>query len=63
MATLADEELRRAFGAAYPAAWERIERRRAFMTNSLGIELQPDVLPFSSLPAYLPPFLLPPIER
>ncbi len=57
---LADEELRRAFAAAYPAAWERIEKRRAFMIASLGIELHPDVLPFSNLPAYLPPFLLRP---
>jgi hypothetical protein len=27
------------------------------MTNSLGIDLHPDVLPFSNLPAHLPPFL------
>jgi hypothetical protein len=27
---LADEELRRAVAATYRAAWERIERRRAF---------------------------------
>jgi hypothetical protein len=26
----------------------------------LGIELHPDVLPFSNLPAYLAPFLLAP---
>jgi hypothetical protein len=28
------------------------------MNNTLGIELHPDVLPFSNIPAYLPPFLL-----
>ena len=44
----------------YPAAWARIEARRRFMADALGIELHPDVLPFSNIPAYLPPFLLRP---
>ena len=57
---LADASLRDAFAAAHPAAWARIEARRAFMADALGIELHPDVLPFSNLPAYLPPFLLRP---
>jgi Xaa-Pro aminopeptidase len=57
---LADESLRRAFAAGYPAAWQRIEERRRFMTEVLGIELHPDVLPFSNIPAWLPPFLLQP---
>jgi hypothetical protein len=57
---LADEPLREALAASYPAAWSRIEARRAFMADSLGIRLHPDVLPFSNLPAYLPPFLLRP---
>jgi hypothetical protein len=30
------------------------------MATSLGIELHPDVLPFSNIPAFLPPFLLRP---
>jgi hypothetical protein len=57
---LADEPLREAFAGSYPDAWARIEGRRAFMAESLGIRLHPDVLPFSNLPAYLPPFLLRP---
>jgi Xaa-Pro aminopeptidase len=57
---LADESLREAFAVAYPAAWSRIQARRRFMSGSLGIELHPDVLPFSNLPAVLPPFLLRP---
>jgi len=57
---IADEPLRRAFATGYPAAWQRIERRRRFMTDALGIELHPDVLPFSNIPAWLPPFLLEP---
>ena len=55
---LADESLRDAFAAAYPGAWARIQARRRFMLHALGIELHPDVLPFSNLPAFLPPFLL-----
>ena len=57
---LADRPMRAAFAAAYPGAWERIEARRRFMREALGIELHPDVLPFSNIPAYLPPFLLRP---
>lgn len=57
---LADADLRQAFAARYPEAWSRIERRRAFMTETLGIRLKPEVLPFSNIPAYLPPFLLAP---
>ena len=57
---IADESLRRAFATGYPAAWQRIEQRRRFMANILGIELHPDVLPFSNIPAWLPPFLLRP---
>jgi hypothetical protein len=57
---LADGSLREAFAAAYPAAWDRIQARRRFMREALGIDLHPDVLPFSGIPAYLPPFLLRP---
>lgn len=57
---LADAPLRAAFAARYPEAWRRIERRRAFMADVLGIRLRPEVLPFSNIPAYLPPFLLSP---
>ncbi|HEY5579370.1 MAG TPA: hypothetical protein VIL12_06775, partial [Acidimicrobiia bacterium] len=57
---LADESLRQAFAAAHPSAWERIQARRRFMNDALGIALHPDVLPFSNIPAYLPPFLLRP---
>jgi Creatinase/Prolidase N-terminal domain len=57
---LADESLRDAFAAAYPDAWARIQMRRWFMADELGIELHPDVLPFSNLAAHLPPFLLRP---
>jgi hypothetical protein len=57
---LADEALRADFAGRYPAAWERIQARRRFMETALGIALHPDVLPFSNIPGYLPPFLLSP---
>ena len=57
---LADAGLREAFVAGFPEAWARIQSRRRFMAEALGIDLHPDVLPFSNIPAYLAPFLLRP---
>src|SRR5215470_436522 len=57
---LADEPLRQEFAQKYPEAWSRIQQRRAFMHDALGIHLKPEVLPFSNIPAYLPPFWLAP---
>ena len=57
---LADEALRAEIERRYPAMWARVMARRAFMDQALGIRLRPDVLPFSNLPAYLPPYLLRP---
>lgn len=57
---LADEPLRAALAASYPEAWARIEARRTFMRQALGLRLAPEVLPFSNIPAYLPPYLLAP---
>jgi hypothetical protein len=57
---LADEALRLAVEQRYPEMWARIGARRTFMRDALGIDLHPDVMPFSNLPAYLPPFLLRP---
>lgn len=57
---LADESLRAEFEQKYPEAWGRIQARRRFMEDVLGIRLKPEVLPFSNIPAYLPPYLLNP---
>ncbi len=57
---LADEATRTELSQRYPSAWERIEHRRAYMQNTLGISLKPEVLPLSNIPAYLPPFWLSP---
>lgn len=57
---LADAALRAELAARHPGAWARIQARRAFMTEVLGIRLRPEVLPFSNLAAALPPFWLAP---
>jgi len=57
---LADATLRQALERSYPDLWDRVTARRAFMRDALGIDLHPDVLPLSNLPAFLPPFLLRP---
>jgi hypothetical protein len=56
----ADEMLRAELAERFPGMWTRTQARRAFMRDSLGITLHPDVLPLSNMPAYLPPFLLRP---
>ena len=57
---LADDALRAEFAQKYPEAWQRIQKRREFMSSALGINLKPEVLPFSNIPAYLVPYLLSP---
>jgi hypothetical protein len=55
---LADEALREQLAGRFPEMWARVGARRAFMADALGIELHPDVVPLSNIPAWLPPFLL-----
>ncbi|HSO47591.1 MAG TPA: hypothetical protein VLQ68_06625, partial [Rhizobiaceae bacterium] len=57
---LLDEAGRAQFAERFPAAWARVEARRAFMADSLGIKLKPEVLPFSNLASHLPPFWMSP---
>jgi hypothetical protein len=57
---LADASMREDFAARWPEAWERIQARRHFMENTLGIQLKPEVLTFSNLSAHLTPYLLKP---
>lgn len=56
----ADEALRNDLRDRFPAAWARIRARQAFMRDDLGIALGDDVLPLSTIPAYLPPLWLAP---
>ena len=55
---LADEALRKEIAREYPAVWERIVKRRAYMQEVLGIHIHEDVLPTSMATAYLRPYLL-----
>jgi hypothetical protein len=57
---LLDAAGRDAFREKHAGAWSRIEARRAFMADALGIRLRPEVLPLGNIPGYLPPFLLSP---
>ena len=56
--TFADAALRAELKAKYPATAERIEKRRAFMREGLGVDVKANILPLSSTPLYLPPFWL-----
>jgi len=55
---IADKDLRHELQAKYPDVFERIERRRNFITGVLNIKIKPEVLPLSNYPAVLRPFLL-----
>jgi hypothetical protein len=56
----ADAPLRAELARKYPAASARIEQRRRFMADALGVPLKDAILPLSSTPLYLPPFWLRP---
>jgi hypothetical protein len=57
---LLDEDGRSELKEKFSEIWNRIEARRAFMGDVLGIRLKPEVLPLSNLAAALPPFWLSP---
>jgi hypothetical protein len=58
--TFADEELRRDLQIRHPRVFERIEARRAFVRDRIGVEIRDGILPMSSTPLCLPPFWLAP---
>ena len=55
---LADVPLQADWASRFPASWKRIQQRRDFMINQLGIAIKPEVLPLSNIPAYYAPYLL-----
>ena len=57
---LLDERGRDQMRDEFPDVWDRIEARRAFMADVLGIRLKPEVLPLSNLAGAMPPFWLSP---
>lgn len=56
--TFADEALRAELARLYPEVHARIEARRAFIRDVIGIDLKPSILPMSHAPLALPPFWL-----
>ncbi len=57
---LLDQQGRAALADKHPTVWSRIEARRTFMADTLGIRLKPETLPLSNLCGQLAPFLLRP---
>lgn len=55
---LADKELREQLKAQYPQMWDRLQNRRRYMKDVIGIEIAEEVLPMSTLNGYLRPYLL-----
>ncbi len=58
--TFADEALRAELAGKHPDCLARIEARRRFMRDELGVEISPSVLPLSDTPLCLAPFWLAP---
>jgi hypothetical protein len=52
---IADADLRAEVAAKHPEVWARIEARRTFMRESLGVPLKETLLPLSNIPLALPP--------
>jgi Xaa-Pro aminopeptidase len=55
---VADAALRDDLAARHGPFWERVQARRTFMRDTLGIALAEEVLPLSAAPAWFPPFWL-----
>ena len=55
---LADAALRQELQTNFPETWARMQRRRDYIINVLGIPLDESVLPMSDTVGYLRPLLL-----
>ena len=55
---LADEQLRKELQEKYPEMWARIQYRRQYMAEELGICLKEEVLPLYNTQGILNPYLL-----
>jgi len=55
---IADDVLKQEIREKYPELWTRMENRKEYLRDTLGIQLSEDVLPLCSTVAYLRPFLL-----
>jgi len=57
---VADADLRAELAERHPEMWLRVQARREFMRDTLGIALADEILPLSATPAYFAPFWLSP---
>lgn len=55
---LAGDRLKADIERKYPGFMKRVEKRRKFISGTLGIELDKSVLPLNDIQAILPPYLL-----
>ena len=55
---IADAELREELKRTYPETWNRIQERRRFMMEELGIALKDEILPMSDMGGYMRPYVL-----
>ncbi|MDN0095278.1 M24 family metallopeptidase [Yersinia rohdei] len=55
---LADQQLRDELATHYPEVWQRIQKRRDYLSKILNIRLSEEILPMSNTVGYLRPFLL-----
>ena len=54
---IADEDLRKELAEKYPETWARMQNRRAWIKNELGIELKEEILPMSDMCADYRPYI------
>lgn len=55
---IADTDLRNTLAAKHPQTWSRIQARRAFLENTIGVTLADHLLPLSNIQLCLPPLWL-----
>ena len=55
---LADAALRDEIASRDPDCWQRMQVRRKFMREQIGVDLDESVLPLSNTPGWLPPYAL-----
>ena len=57
---LADERLRAELADDHPETWARIQARRTFLHEEIGVKLDESVLPLSNIPLWHTPYVLDP---
>lgn len=57
---LADEQLRTQLQNEYPELWDRVVKRRAYLTDVIGVSIDESLLPMSNTPLWHTPYVLDP---